>query len=653
MPIAAPPSASSLSDGRMRLLGAIAQATDLAVQIERGQAQMPLRDHFEAISTSLDSAPFALTLLGLDAASRAAALGWLCGEDFHILSIEVPGAAGLVEVQLAERGYVLVKSGRRQEFDRLEPFLEAVRAADLVRQGDADAWLEPMHLEVAAPAGVQGLRLLMPESPAAVAESPALRARLRSESNFLVVSGPIDHALDAATAVAVRELAADAMVAWVLTTGSAPSPDDLLRGWPALLGGRCVPPVHLGLDGGPPPVSEFLREDRSGVRGGLFMCQHARRFDTALDMLDERIRQDLRQHEARRKMLMRRSAVLGEPGQDRAVREASEAIRPALDDGLGRLQAQLAESHRERLLPGSVPNNKINNLLEDVTADDLARDASGRVIQLAVASGFRDKVRRLVSDLIRSGLRADLEALNSGLEALGRDVATRLAAVGGDDLRIAPPQTLDEANLWESIRKTIQLDSRYHGELITRGKLETTFELAMHARRPIFLIMMTAPILFPFLPNPRVQLAPLMLPLLIGGVAWAIHSFRAEHQEKIEREVARLRDTLGAEIRGLYGQALRDANDRAAQHLREVAKKLAREIEERLKACAAELASRTARERIELQDKLKAVDSRLRDLGGLIQQVGRARQASAEARQALERATRDALRDVQQTARVI
>jgi hypothetical protein len=108
-----------MDDGVGRLKGAISQAADLAGQVERGQAATPLRDYFGALAGALDAAPFTLTLLGLDAASRAAALSWLCGEDFHVLRIEVPGAVGLVEVQLAERGYVLVKSGRRQEFDRI------------------------------------------------------------------------------------------------------------------------------------------------------------------------------------------------------------------------------------------------------------------------------------------------------------------------------------------------------------------------------------------------------------------------------------------------------------------------------------------------------------------------------------------------------
>src|SRR5690348_2155409 len=110
---------SWVDDGRDRLRPALARAADLAGLIERGQAQMPLRDHFEALAGSLATAPFTLVLLGLDVGSRAAALAWLCGADYHVLTLDVPGTAGLVEVQLAERGYVLVKAGRRLEFDRL------------------------------------------------------------------------------------------------------------------------------------------------------------------------------------------------------------------------------------------------------------------------------------------------------------------------------------------------------------------------------------------------------------------------------------------------------------------------------------------------------------------------------------------------------
>jgi DNA repair ATPase RecN len=127
-------------------------------------------------------------------------------------------------------------------------------------------------------------------------------------------------------------------------------------------------------------------------------------------------------------------------------------------------------------------------------------------------------------------------------------------------------------------------------------------------------------------------------------LVWAVYSFRAENREKIEREVTRLRDTLGPEVHKLYENALRDGNEREVSHLRDVGKKLVREAEETLNARAERLLAGSARDRVEIQDKLKAADNRLRDLSGLNQQAGRVRQSAADARQALERAARDVIR---------
>jgi hypothetical protein len=643
---------ADLGQGIAQLRGAIVQSSSLAGQIERGQAAMPLRDYFEALSASLATAPFTLTLLGLDAASRAAALGWLCGEDYHVLSVEVPGAVGLVEVQLAERGYVLVKAGRRQEFDRLEPFLDAVRAADLVRQGDANAWLEPMHLEVAAPRGLQGLKLLMPESLASIAESPALLARLRSDSNLLVVAGPVDYRLDGPAADAIRGLAADALATWAISCGPVP-PDFSGRGWSDGLDGSRLPPVHLDAEAAPPPAPEFLLDGQSGIRQGLFACQHARRFESALDLLEERAQQDLRQHDARRKMLVRRAASLNDAAPDRALAEALGPVRRMVEERRAKLEAALAEGHRERLLPTAIPNNQINNLLEDLTAEDIAKETLGRVVQLSVAPRVRQEVRRLVGDLIRGDLHADLERLDREVKAIGEEAVARVEAAGGGSLSIVP-EMLEESTVWKSLEESIHLDSRYRGELAHKGRRERLFsmEFLMHCRMP-FLAMMSVmtPILvfWEDLRKPLLRLAPL---LFLTGAFLAFRGMQEEEHKAEERELVRLRDTLRSEIRRLYEQALGDWSKRAGQHLNGVVNGIGQQVDEHLRVRVAEKARESGRERVALQDKLKVVDHRIHELGGLAQQVGRVRQSAVEARQVLERSAREAIRDVRETVKV-
>ena len=83
----------------------------------------------------------------------------------------------------------------------------------------------------------------------------------------------------------------------------------------------------------------------------------------------------------------------------------------------------------------------------------------------------------------------------------------------------------------------------------------------------------------------------------------------------------RLRETLRSEVRRLYEQTLGDLSKRAGQHLGGVVSRMGQQVDEHVKARVAEMARDLSCERAELQEKLKAVDNRLREMGTLIQQV--------------------------------
>ena len=639
----------TLSDSRMRLRTAIHLAVDLAGQIERGQATMPLRDHFEDLSRGLESAPFTLALLALDVESRGSVLSWFCGEDYHVLTLDVPGAGGLVEVQLAERGYVLLKSGRRQEFDRLAPFLEAVRAADLVRQGDADAWLEPMHLELSAPRGLQGLRILIPESPAALAQSPAVLPWLRTRANLLVVAGPTDHEPDQTLIDVLHDLASDSPGNWAITRGASPSPEFFQQGWPSGLncGPPTLPSVHLGSDlCRPPSIPAVLTEADSDLRRALFVGLQSRRFEAALDMLEERIQEDIRMQTTRRKTLTRHAAMLVEKAQDFALRETAEAARRAIAEALARQRNELEESHRKRVLPSSVSSNKIKNVLEDLSGDDVSREAFRNVVRLSVAPAAIKRAERLLRDLVRADVKADLERIGQVLDTLESDLDSKLSSLWESSSRL-PLERFDHEAMIGAVDKTISLDPHYQGELHQRTGVEGVFEWAMHGRRPVFLLTMMSSMGIPFLTQLRDRIAPLMALIFLGGLWLARRSYREEQHATLERALHRIRETLGTELRRVYDQGLREWENHASRHFQKLEKNIERAIEERFRAGIAEQTSRSARDRVEVQEKLRFVDHRQRELGGLVQQAGRTRVSASEARQALERATREILHELQ------
>ena len=322
----------------------------------------------------------------------------------------------------------------------------------------------------------------------------------------------------------------------------------------------------------PSPTSCSMAD--SSMHQALFACQQARRFDTALDMLEERVQQDLRQHDARRKSLIRRSTGLGDQEQARAIRDTLDSIRRDLEENLARIEAQLADRLKQRLLPASIAPNKIDNLLEDLSDHDITQEESDRLIHLSVATAFIKKACRLVQDLVHDALQGDLEMLRAELPDLSRQIAARTENIKGLATAelLRPP---DESATWEALKSTIHIDPRYHGELPRKRGLDGLFEWVMHGRRPVFLIMMIAGMGGSLVSGLRELLAPLMLFAFIGGLIWARHSFKAESAERIERELIRLREMLGSEIRRLHEQALRDWATRATQHLRDLAKRIA------------------------------------------------------------------------------
>src|SRR5262249_13000316 len=124
------PISADTQDGFSCLRRVLSQAAEVASQLERGQAHMPLCDHLAALESDLKRAPFVLLVLGLDRESREAILSWLGGSAGEALSaIDLPSPCELLEVQLIGQGYALYQEGGRWPFDRLQDFLEAVRTA--------------------------------------------------------------------------------------------------------------------------------------------------------------------------------------------------------------------------------------------------------------------------------------------------------------------------------------------------------------------------------------------------------------------------------------------------------------------------------------------------------------------------------------------
>ena len=97
---------------------------------------------------------------------------------------------------------------------------------------------------MAAPRSLQGLKLLVPESVAALVENPTSMARARIESTLIVVAGPGDHEMGGEDADALRHLA-EGVVSWPVVVGPPSIQADGESGWFRMLGSRPFRPLVL------------------------------------------------------------------------------------------------------------------------------------------------------------------------------------------------------------------------------------------------------------------------------------------------------------------------------------------------------------------------------------------------------------------------
>jgi hypothetical protein len=489
----------------------------------------------------------------------------------------------------------------------------------------------------------QGIRLEVPAAPAVLCTHPSLLSRLLAQANVLIVAGRASCDLAPAEADAVCELAAGMQATLLVLCSADSTPPDLSRGWPTRLGNGPVPPLFLCPTAPVPRLPVDLALSPGGLRLALSGYQQARRLETTLGLFEERLAEEVRHQETRRKALQRRGADLGGRQREQTARAATEAIRRDLEVRLARLETALTERLRERVLPTAPSSNKLNNLIEDLSADDMTEEAAGRMMQMGVRPDTLRSAVRLLEDMVHDDCQADLRDMRKGLLEAAETIGARLTEVSSALGRPRPP-ALDEALVWDALRKMTQLDFQYQREAQRRGILD----LLGQGRRPVIIATMTLSMFgaaFGVGTSFRLLIAPLMLLLFLGSLAWAWHEFRQERRDQVERELRRLREALGTQLKRLYEQVLREWQGRLTRHLREADRDLARQADDELRAWTQEQTRIAERERQEIQEKQKVLEQRLRELGSMQQQVQRLRQAAVEARLGLGRAVEEILRN--------
>lgn len=602
----------------------------LALELERGQAETPLADHFAALAEEQVQAPFTLALVALDAQARAEALTWLLGEAHRSVSMRAGALPGLVEIHLSDKGYWLEdRGGKRREFDSLQGFLGALEA----QTPEVSDW-ESMKVSLAAPPGMPGVRVLLPESLEVLRDVPGLAGRLVGRSHFLLLAGMAGQVPEPAEAEDIASLAQGVGVLLPVVAGASPA-SAWWRDLPGASQWLSLTPVFLDADGAAPPSAGPLNV----LRAALLLASQSRRLNLSIEALRERHEQDMRQLQVRRGR-EERSARSESSAPDQALRRPFETAKLRAQDDLTALGKAAVESSRRSLLPDGALMRALQEQLASLRSEDLVQEPGARSVKLTLSSQFQTHLQRVLRKALKEELSRDLVTLRDGTAALRQELERQLESAehGPVSLALSPPS---ESDIWPRLAEIVAVDLRYRGEMPRRGFWQRLGE----GRRMVFAVMMVFSLVgsmigFSWRGLGIIGIAFLLL--FVGVVIYTYRAWKREDAEKLDAELDRVRDQLQMECRRLAGDVQREKQTRIADHLDQGKRALLLRLDDVQRERQQREQEQQGEARERARARLRKLEQQTRDLQGHSARIGKLRQEGASLVADAQRSLREA-----------
>jgi hypothetical protein len=196
----------------------------------------------------------------------------------------------------------------------------------------------------------------------------------------------------------------------------------------------------------------------------------------------------------------------------------------------------------------------------------------------------------------------------------------------------------------QSLEEMIEVETRYRGELPKRGLMQRI----MAGRRAAFMVVIMFSLFGGSYSLRRSPVFPVLMgSLFAGGVAYTFVSWKRQEDERVEKELARLRDGLDLELRRMHGEVQREKLSRLSTHVADVQKAFQREIDRVARDTAARRLERVEAERSELRSRLKVLEARARSTQAHGAEIARLHDDSEKLREEIARALAAALRPLE------
>lgn len=595
------------------------EGQQISTILERGQAETPLNDLFQRLEEGLVTEPFSLVLLGLTTEARTDALSWLYGKDFALLTVNIPKLPGLFEIELRERGYVLeTSSGEHTEFDKIDQLIQAVSQSSVGE--DDENLIHPVRLGIESQHKLQGLKVLMPENPSLVLSNPSLLNRLISESNLVVVAAPLKYSPTENDWQVLSEIRPQMDAFWPFITVNELEDDiqQIETGWWEQISSniRTLPPLllttHLLAK-----VPDLLSNKQAAIRTALFLTHQAHRFESAIDTLKERQKQDLNQLEIRKKREQRKMMSGAEPGKSSKHYEW-ERLRQSINDHFSTLNKNLRERSRRSLLSTSILMEEVDQFLNTLTINDLVQKDSYKNILLNVHDDFIFSLQRQLSSLLKTQFREDLTEIKNGIKEIENNITNTTQQLSTLPLNYHN-KLPEEKEIWAQLREVLTVDVKYQGEIPKRG----IFQRLGEGRRAVYTILMTSGIIATFaginIRNSRIAglFGIIFFFIFIGVFIYTFFSWKKEDEIKLEKEVERLRNGVSAEIKRLLNDIQRIKLDKLNDIIEENKKTIFQSLDDISRKIQSQMTEEVTKQKQLAEQRLQLIERSRQELLGL------------------------------------
>lgn len=595
------------------------QGQAVCEQLERGQAETPLAEHFRQIEKEIESSPFSIVLLGLTTSARTAVLAWLYGKDFSVLSVNVVKQLGLIEISLRERGYTIERAdGKREEFDRLNPFMEALQQSDLLSPCDAKQWVDPVHLGVNSPKGLQGLKVYIPENPEMVLKNPGLLNRVVTQANLLVVAAPLNHELSEQDQLAILEISQNMDGFWPLLVVDELAEETSIPsiGWwqkhkaPTLQLKPQLLTTHIDAN-----IPNMLQDIDDQARQALFLHQQAQRVIHASEAIAERSQQELRQLQGRKKREQRKAQVNESDIKSGSIeRHQWDNIRSDLNDQLSRLNKKIHEQGKKALLSEAELSCQLEQLISRLQVSDLNQETGHKSIKLTVKESFLAELKNQLKAILKKQFKSEMLTLSQALQKQQQHIEEQTKQLTGKPqlFTITPA---DEQQIWQDLKAQLSVSIRYRGEMPKRGFIARLSD----GRKAIMGISMMAMVIGGLFKavwgvdfrSMIMMVAPL---IFIAAVVYSYLVWPKEDAERFAKELDRIHDGLSAEIKRLLNELQREKQTRVSEYLETEKKSLLRKLETVSRQTQQKQTQTEEQQRQQAQKHLMQIEQQIKDL---------------------------------------